>query len=190
MSLLIFLIYIFLIKPLICFLRRSFGSYLPNLLNSNERVYRNIEPVLDSYGVFKATDDRERPVIIKTWTSHSLSKPNTCKLDCNEMSFNIFMEAAALYVLRCLDKFVHQNGQGPSVHCFVYEDHQDFDKWMKRDGYVTCDNSYIVNLFANIKVSESYIYVIICNLWSCSNVDSKDRNMSLLDFFFLTWNAV
>ena len=61
------------------------------------------------------------------------------------MSFNISMEADVLYVLRCLDKFVHQNGQGPSVHCFVYEDHQDFDKWMKRDGYVTCDNSYRAN---------------------------------------------
>ena len=83
MSLLIFLIYIFLINPLICFLRRSFESYLPKLLNSNERVYRNLEPLLDSDGVFKATDDKERSVIIKTWTSHSLSKPNRCMLDHN-----------------------------------------------------------------------------------------------------------
>ena len=151
LSFLIFLIYIFLIKPFMCFLRRSFESYLPNLLNSNERVYWNLEPLLDSHGVFKATDDTESPVIIKTWTSHSLSKPNRCMLDRNEMSFNISMEADVLYVLRCLDKFVHRNGQGPSLHCFVYEDHQDFDKWMKHDGYVTCDNSYRANFLQILK---------------------------------------
>ena len=49
--------------------------------------------------MFKATDDRERPVIIKTWTLHSLSKPNRCMLDRNEMSFNISMEEYVLYVL-------------------------------------------------------------------------------------------
>ena len=57
---------------------------------------------------------------------------------------------------------------------------------MKLNGFVTCDDSYKTNFFANIVVSESYIYVIICNLWSCSNVHSKDMNRSFLDFF-LTW---
>ena len=151
LSLLIFLIYIFLIKPFMCFLRRSFEIYLPNLLNSNERVYWNLEPLLDSHGVLKATDDRESPVIIKTRTSHSLSKPNRCMLDRKEMLFNISMEADVLYVFRCSDKFVHRNGQCPSVHFFVYEDLQDFHKWMKHDGYVTCDNSYRANFLQILK---------------------------------------
>ena len=60
-------------------------------------MYHNLEPLLDSPGVFKAIDDRERQVIIKTWTSHSLSKPNKWMLHRNEISFNISKEA-----MRCM----------------------------------------------------------------------------------------
>ena len=98
MLLLIFLIYIVLIKPFcFCFLRRSFKSNLPDTLSSRTCVYHNLEPLLDSPGVFKAIDDRERQVIIKTWTSHSLSKPNKWMLHHNEISFNISKE-----VMRCM----------------------------------------------------------------------------------------
>ena len=93
MLLLIFLMYIFLIKFFFCFLRRSFESNLPDTLSSGTRVYQNLEPLLDSPGVFKAIDDRERQVIIKTWTSHVLSKPNKWMLYRNEISFNISKEA-------------------------------------------------------------------------------------------------
>ena len=109
---------------------------LPDRL-TYDHTYRNINKI--GLHMYAATEDPGRQVNI-------ITRPN----DDHDLSRKISQEEGGIYLLTCLNKFIHKNERGHYIRCYVYGNYLPLDIWIKKHEHVVDENKSFTIHFLQI----------------------------------------